>query len=338
MSKSVLVSATVVSAAMLSIAGPATATYAGGGHGGGGKSPSFTLSLAPSTASLNQTVNQSAVQLVTFTISRTGASKDIANCDSRVNYATMDGSAAGSTDYTLESGTAVISAGALSTTVQVPLVHETDNAPDKDADETFSLSINSPFSSLCPRKTSAVAANLGTSTVTIQDGRTALHVPNGDTVSLTNMSLNGCDPLTATLDFRPMTAGAAAISPLALGSQSGCGTTNLSDKSWSNTTGGDVAVTLDLNDTACSTYRISTVNLDDHYYSDTTSIVPDANSGNGSPVYTNVNHAAVTGAGPWSVAITDSDGCGGSYNTWRVPRAGDTGALLATVAIAPTGP
>jgi hypothetical protein len=78
----------------------------------------------------------SATQLVTFTISLSGAS----NADTRVSFATANGSATAGPDYLARNGAVTISAGALSKIVTVKVKGDLLD----EVDETFFLVLSNP--------------------------------------------------------------------------------------------------------------------------------------------------------------------------------------------------
>ena len=73
---------------------------------------------------------------LTFTVSIDAA----AAVDTSVDYATSDGTATDGQDYTGQTGTATITAGSTSTTVDVPVLDDAVH----ESDETFSLDLSNP--------------------------------------------------------------------------------------------------------------------------------------------------------------------------------------------------
>ncbi len=71
---------------------------------------------------------------MTFTVSLSQAFDRAISFD----YATQDGTATAGVDYTAISGRKVIAAGATSTTIDVPVLGDTD----EEADETFTLRLS----------------------------------------------------------------------------------------------------------------------------------------------------------------------------------------------------
>jgi len=312
----------VWSAAMLVVSAPSIA-YAnnGHGHGGGGGTPAFTLSVPASAA-----VDQSGVQSVSVTVTRVASSAvNLKNCSSTVTVATSPNTDSGAgavagTDYATPTETATIAKGQTFTTFLVQLIHETANAPDADDTESFNVTISNPTSN-CKSKAGIVNPSAATEVVTISDGRTTFHVPAGDEVQLSAMSLGGCDSLYAYL-FR--TVG----DPILLGSQadlSPCaGSTTPSDTSWTNDTGDDVVVAIGVTDVNCDFPDGVT------YFSDTTSSVLGD---------TTLNHARVTPVSEnvWTVDVTDTGGGCPSPNDWRIPAAGQ-GSFSGTLRIVTAAP
>ena len=305
----------VLSAALVAVTAPVTATYAApGAHGGGGggKAPAFTFSV-PGTS----TVDQSAVQRADLTVTRAAANPaDITSCTSTVTYATSDatgtGAAVAGTDYTaVTAGTVTFNPGATTATASVTLLHETDNTSAADTTEHFQVTISSPTTS-CKGKKSAIAAGAGTDTVSIVDGRTVVLVPAGDEVQVINPTFAGCANLDGTLTVGDASVGFGGIA-------GDCFDANHKDNQHISPDPSSRVATIALADNGCGVT----------YFSDTTSAPG-----------TSVNHALMTpvSTGVWDFALADGGGGGSQCGTWRIPANGDGFNFTGTIQLVSSKP
>ena len=300
----------VLSAAVVAVSAPVTASYAGnphgGGGGGGGKTPPFTFSV-PAT----DTVDQSLVPAATVTVTRSGATPtSISSCSSTVKFSTSNGTGPGAavagTDYTaVTGGTVTFNPGDLTASATVPLIHESDHAPDADGAETFTVTITSATTA-CKGSKSTIATGAATDVVSINDSRTVVHVPAGVEVQVHNPTYAGCANLDASLIVGNAAAGLGGIA-------GGCVTANHKNDQHISPDTTDRVATVALLDSGCGVT----------YSSDTTSAPG-----------TSVNHALMTpvSTGVWDFALADGGGGGAQCGTFRIPSGSDgfnfTGRLM----------
>ena len=124
-------------------------------HGAVSNVATITLAVGVPMLSVADVTVGEADGTATVTIS-----VDIApSSDVTVDYATSDGTATGTDDYTATAGTATIPAGALATTVSIPIIGDSIQEPD----ETFTVTLSNPTGG------AVVSATAGSATVTIID-------------------------------------------------------------------------------------------------------------------------------------------------------------------------
>ena len=122
-------------------------------------------------------------------------------------YTTADGSAISGSDYTASTGTGTIAAGALSTTISIPITTETVF----EADETFSLAVYDPVNA-------SLGDGSGLGTITNDDGLPAISITDssisegGSLVFTLNLSGPSDFVTTGTVTAEAGTAGLADFS------------------------------------------------------------------------------------------------------------------------------
>jgi uncharacterized repeat protein (TIGR01451 family) len=170
---------------------------------------------------VSKTEGDSGTSNAAFTISldRTAPS------DVTVHYATTDVSATQPADYTSTSGTATITTGNTSTTVNVPVVGDTID----ETDETFHVDLSSPSGG-------AIADNQGVGTIIDDDGPTisigdasVTEGNSGTTPATFTVSLSAASPQTITVHYA--TSDDTATQPSDYAATSGTLTFNPGDTS-----------------------------------------------------------------------------------------------------------
>jgi hypothetical protein len=295
---------TVVTAAvLLCLTGVASAApggggpgHGGGGGGGGGSSKGITLSVAPSLSVVEDEANG-------FQVAITRGGSSVGKCATTVIVSSTDGTATAPGDYGSFSLPVTFAKGQTTQAVAVALVNDT--VPEST--EAFTVNLGNVTSSCKGVQNTVTNA---THTVTVSDHDVVFNVPAGGQVVVSNLSLGGCDSLSARLH--------TPDGDIAIGNNSGgvCGNVTGLGATWTNNTGSDAVVTVLLVDGQCSSETFS---------SDTTSF--DYNA-----ALTPYNHARTTPTGPgtWDVDITDSGGdCAMGF---RVPAQGE-GNLKANIAV-----
>ena len=129
----------------------------------------------------------------TFTVSIDSA----AGVDTSVDYATSDGSATDGQDYTGQNGTATITAGSTSTTVDVPVLDDTVH----EGDETFSLDLSNPVNGQgSPSGTATISDDDGAPDVSISDANVV--EGNSGTADLTfDVTLSNASSSDVSVDY-----------------------------------------------------------------------------------------------------------------------------------------
>jgi hypothetical protein len=270
--------------------------HGGGGGGGGGSSKGITLSVAPSLSVVEDETNG-------FQVAITRGGSSVGKCATTVMVSSADGTATAPSDYGSFSLPVTFAKGQTTQAVAVALVNDTVPEPT----EAFTVNLGSVTSSC---KSGPNTVTNATHTVTVSDHDVVFNVPAGGQVVVSNLSLGGCDALSARLR--------TPDGDIAIGSNSGgiCGNVTGLGTTWTNNTGSDAVVTVLLVDGQCASETFS---------SDTTSF--DYNA-----TLTPYNHARTTPTGPgtWDLDITDSGGdCAMGF---RVPAQGE-GNLKANIAV-----
>jgi hypothetical protein len=296
---------TVVTAAVLlcltSVASAAPGGGGGPGHGGGGgggaSNKGITLTVAPSLSVVEDETDG-------FVVAITRSGPSVSKCTTTFTVSTADGTATAPGDYGSYSFVLTFAKGQTVQSVFTAVVNDTVPEPT----EAFTVNLSNVTTS-CKGVTNTVTNAV--QTVTVSDHDVVFNVPAGDEVVVSNLSLGGCDALSARLH--------TPDGDIALGDNSTdvCGNVTGLGATWTNNTGSDAAVTVLLNDALCFGAL--------SFSSDTTST-----DNNGSP--TQYNHARTTPTGPgtWDLDITD--GAGDCTVGFRVPAHGE-GNLKANIAI-----
>jgi hypothetical protein len=236
------------------------------------------------------------------TVSRTGATHKPLT----VTLITTDGTAVAGTDFTGGPYTVTIPRRQTSTVVSIPILDEEST----DENEDFSVSLANPSAG-------TVSGDPQTVTIVNDDQSGAFTVHNGETITLGG-ELGGCDVLTERFadlsDHSALTTGTTS---------NGCPDMPAVLDSWTNSSGHDVSVGVQLVDNTCFAA----------YESDDQAQDPFDNGGD----WFTGDHVAVWTAlnGVTHVAITDAAGCTDPAN--REPGTGDPGNLTGSINITPGG-
>jgi chitinase len=120
-----------------------------------------------------------------------------AGVDTSVDYATSDGTATDGQDYTGQNGTATITAGSTSTTVDVPVLDDTVH----EGDETFSLDLSNPVNGQgSPSGTATISDDDGAPDVSISDANVV--EGNSGTADLTfDVTLSNASSSDVSVDY-----------------------------------------------------------------------------------------------------------------------------------------
>lgn len=123
--------------------------------------------------------------------------------DVNVNFATSNGTATAGSDYTANSGVATITAGNLSTTVDVAILDE----PDFEPDETFNFTLSNPTSGI------GISDAIAIGTITNDDPQPALSVADTAAVEsafFMRFTISLSAPLSTPVSFTAGTSGVDA--------------------------------------------------------------------------------------------------------------------------------